>query len=69
MRCVSCGMAIRGKPIREEVGGRVYHYCCRDCLQEELCRRDRPLRKAFRPRSHTKGIASAARRGFQTRKA
>lgn len=45
MRCVSCGMAITRKPIREELGGRVYHYCCLDCLREGLCQRDRTLDK------------------------
>ena len=69
MRCVSCGMTIRGKPIREEIGGRVYHYCCRDCLQEELCRRDKPLRKALRPRLQTTRSSSAAGREFQAREA
>ena len=50
MKCVSCGMAIKGKPIREEIEGQVYYYCCRDCFEEELCRRDKALRKAFRSR-------------------
>ncbi len=50
MKCVSCGMVIKGKPIREEIASKVYYYCCRDCFEEELCRRDKPLRKAFRSR-------------------
>lgn len=47
MRCVSCGMAIGGNPIREEIEGRVKYYCCLGCFEEELCRRDKPLRVAF----------------------
>ncbi len=47
MRCVSCGMTIKAKPIREEIEGRVYYYCCPDCFEQELCRRDKPLRKAL----------------------
>ncbi len=53
MKCVSCGMTITKKPIREELGGQVRHYCCLDCFEEDLCRRDKPLRKTFRARSRS----------------
>lgn len=46
MKCVSCGMTIPGKPIREEIEGVVYYYCCVGCFEQELCRRDRPLRRS-----------------------
>ncbi len=48
MHCTSCGMAIQGKGIREEIEGDVNYYCCTGCLQEELCRRDKPLRRALK---------------------
>ncbi len=48
MRCISCGMAIQGRGIREEIEGTVNYYCCTGCLQEELCRRDKPLWRALR---------------------
>ena len=52
MKCDSCGMAItKKKPIREETGGQIRYYCCLDCFQEDLCRRDRPLRRAFGART------------------
>lgn len=44
MKCTSCGMTIKTKPIREEISGRVNYYCCSGCFEEELCRRDKPLR-------------------------
>jgi len=69
MKCVSCGMTIKGKPIREQIGSEVHHYCCRACLEEKLCRRDKPLRKAFRPRPRGNGIASTTGRRFPTREA
>lgn len=53
MKCASCGMAIKKKPIREETGGQVHYYCCLDCFEEDLCRRDKPLRRAFRARSRS----------------
>jgi len=56
VRCATCGMRIRGRPIREEADGAVLHYCCVDCLLEEVCRRDRALRRAFR-----KGTKSSVR--------
>lgn len=53
MKCATCGMAVKGRPIREEIEGTINYYCCFDCLEEELCRRDKPLRKRlgtrFRP--------------------
>ncbi len=47
MKCASCGLMVRRAPIRENIGGRVNYYCCPDCFQEELCRRDRPLPDAL----------------------
>ncbi len=52
MKCDSCGMSItKKKPIREELGGQIRYYCCLDCFQEDLCRRDKPLRRAFGART------------------
>ncbi len=48
MHCTSCGMAIQGKGIREEIEGTVNYYCCTGCLHDELCRRDKPLRRALK---------------------
>lgn len=61
MKCISCGMAIKGKPIREEIAGQVNYYCCLDCFEEGLCRRDKPLRKAFGSRKRGLRTARPAR--------
>lgn len=68
MKCDSCGMAItKRKPIREETGGQIRYYCCLDCFQEDLCRRDRPLRRTFgsrtqrTPRARDRRTADRAR--------
>lgn len=50
MKCHSCGMNIKKKPIREEIQGEVRYYCCLGCFEEDLCRRDQP-RRAFRTRA------------------
>jgi len=60
MRCTTCGMTVKGKAIREEIAGKVRYYCCASCLEEELCRRDKPLQKAF-------GRQSRRARGLRAR--
>ncbi len=51
MKCVSCGMTIRKKPIREEIRGQVRYYCSLDCFDEDLCRRDKPRRRPLGART------------------
>ncbi len=63
MRCTTCGMTVKGKPIREEIEGKVRYYCRASCFEEELCRRDDPLRKAFRGRSRRARNLRAHRHG------
>gem|GEM_PF-5427484 len=43
---------MKGKPIREQIGGMVRYYCSPECFGEELRRREKPLRKRLegRPR-------------------
>jgi hypothetical protein len=37
MRCVACGMRIKGKLIYEEVNGERQWLCCSGCLEYNIC--------------------------------
>jgi hypothetical protein len=56
-------MAIKKNPIREEIEGQVNYYCCLGCFEEELCRRDKPLRKVFGSRRRAANGSRADRPG------